>query len=86
MTIGTTSRTAHLLAFMKKGATYIRVPRGTAGDQSPARRPGPLSRLLSRSLAVCADHAACVTRAHPVRQEAQEGAQRNRAHQPRRLT
>jgi len=80
MTIGTTSRTAHLLAFMKKGATYIRVLR------APARRPGPLSRLLSRSLAVCVNHAACVTPAHPVRQEAQEGAQRDRAHQPRRLT
>ena len=36
MTIGTTSRTAHLLAFMKKGATYIRVLR------APERRPGPL--------------------------------------------
>jgi hypothetical protein len=50
--------------------------RGTAADQSPARRPGLLSRLLSRSLAVCADHATCVTPAHPVRQEAREGAQR----------
>ena len=79
MTTDTTSRTAHLLALMKKGDDVHPVPRGTAGDQSPARRRGLLSRLLSGSLAVCADHATCVTPAHPVRQEAREGAQRDRA-------
>jgi len=42
MTAGTTSRTAHLLALMKKGDDVVRVSRGTAGDQSPARAPGAL--------------------------------------------
>jgi hypothetical protein len=53
--------------------------RGHRRDQSPARRPGLLSQLLSRSLAVCTDHAACMTPAHPVGHEAREGAQRDRA-------
>jgi len=42
MPAGTTSRTAHLLALMKKPTTCVRGRRGTAGDQSPARAPGAL--------------------------------------------
>jgi hypothetical protein len=72
MTAGTTSRTAHLLAVMNKGDGLRPVSRGTAGDQSPAIRPGLLSRLLSRSLAVGTDHAICVMPAHPVRQQARK--------------
>jgi hypothetical protein len=68
MTAGTTSRTAHLLAVMNKGDGLRPVSRGTAGDQSPAIRPG----LLSRSLAVGTDHAICVMPAHPVRQQARK--------------
>ena len=59
MTTGTTSRTAHLLAPMNEGEDVGPGQPGTAGDQSPALgRPGLLPRLLSRSLAVGADHAA----------------------------
>src|SRR5690242_1120013 len=41
---------------------------GTAGDQSPARRTGAPITAAVTLLAGCADHAACVTPAHPVRQ------------------
>ena len=85
MTTGTTSRTAHLLALMKKGDDVHPVPRGTAGDQSPARRPGALVAAAVGLLGCRRDHAICVTPAHPVRQEAREGAQRGRTHQPTRL-
>jgi hypothetical protein len=83
MTTGTTSRTAHLLALMQKGGY---VPPGQPGHwRGSVTRKALLSRLLSRSLAVCADHATCVTPAHPVRQQAREGTQRGRAHRPGRL-
>ena len=87
MTTDTNSRTAQLLALMKRSDD---VTSGSAGALPGINHPQGtrrlLSRLLSRSLAVCADHTACVTPAHPVRHEAQEGAQRGRAHPPWRLT
>jgi hypothetical protein len=72
MTTGTTSRTAHLLALTNKG-DHVRPGRPGAppGISHPQGGRGLLS-LLSRSLAVCADHATCVTPAHPVRQEARD--------------
>ena len=79
MTTDTTSRTAHLLALMKKGDDVYPVPRGTAGISHPRGTRGLLSRLLSGSLAVGAYHATCVTPTHPGRQQAREGAQRDRA-------
>jgi hypothetical protein len=80
MTTGSISRTAHLLALTNKGNHVRPGPPGMSHQQGGR---GLLSRLLSRSLAVCADHATCVTPAHPVRQEARKGAQRDRADQPR---
>lgn len=86
MTTDTTSRTAHLLALTKKGEDVGPGQLGHCRGSVTRKAPGLLSRLLSRSLAVCADHATCMTQAHRVRQEAREGAQRDRAQQPRRLT
>src|SRR5262249_19079860 len=40
----------------------------------PRRRPGPFSQVRARSLAVCADHARCVTPSHIDRQEPRKGA------------
>jgi len=70
---------AHLLAFMKKGED-VRPgqPGAPPGDQSPRGARG----LSSRPLAVCADHATCMTPSHPVMQQAREGAQPDRRHQP----
>ena len=70
MTAGTASRTAHLLAVMNKGHDLRPGPPGHRRDQPPARCPGLVPRLLSRSLAAGADHATCVTPAHPVRHQA----------------
>ena len=71
MTAGTASRTAHLLAVMKKGDDLHPGPPGHCRDQSPG---GLLPRLLSHSLAAGADHATCVMPAHPVRQQALQGS------------
>ena len=86
MAAGTTSRTARLLAVMNKGDDgRPGQPGHCRGSVTRNGRPGLLTRLLARSLAVCADHATCVTPAHPVRQEAREGAQRDRGRWPRPL-
>src|SRR5262249_6892009 len=44
------------------------------------KAPGLLSRCCRLSFAAGADHTKCVTPAHPVRQEAREGAPRHQAH------
>jgi len=61
MTTGITSRTAQLLALTNE-AGHVRPDRPGAppGISHQQGGRGLLSRLLSRSLAVCADHATCV--------------------------
>jgi hypothetical protein len=68
MPTGTTSRAARLLALMNKGDDVHPVSRALPGISHPQGRTGLRSRLRSRSLAVCADHATCVTPGHPVGQ------------------
>ena len=81
MTAGTTSRAARLPAVMNNGDDLRPGPPGHCrGSVTRTGTRGLLPRLPSRSLAVCADHATCVMPAHPVRQQAREGAQRDRTH------
>ena len=70
MTAGTASRTAHLLAVMNNGDD---LRPGPPGHCRGSVTRGLVPRLLSHSLAVGADHATCVTPAHPVRHHAREG-------------
>ena len=69
MTAGTASRTAHLLAVRNKGDVGPG-PGHCRGSVTRTGTRGLLPRLRSHSLAVGADHATCVTPAHPVRHQA----------------
>ena len=74
MTAGTASRTAHLLALMTTGDDLRPGPPGHCrGSVTRTGAPALLPQLRSHSLAAGADHATCVTPAHPVRQQAQKG-------------
>src|SRR5215472_18249648 len=73
MTAGAASRTAHLPTVRNKGDDLRPGPPGHCrGSVTRTGTRGLLPRLLSYSLAVGADHATCVTPAHPVRQQARE--------------
>ena len=73
MTTGTASRTAHLLALMTTGGDVRPgAPGHCRGSVTRTGAPALLPQLRSHSLAAGADHATCVTPAHPVRQQPRE--------------